>query len=311
MRRAAGKVILLGEHAVVYGAPAIAAGIDRGATAHATLVAPGETSRLCLPHETVVADARGADERGRALAALLLEGARLPPLSVEPLSELPLAAGLGSSAAVGVAIARAALAAAGRPEPDDEVMTRATAWERIFHGNPSGIDTAAATLGGCLRFTRKDGPTPLRLARGLVLCIGLSGTSASTRVMVEGLARLRALEPERVDRDIATIAALADDAARAIEAGEPAKLGALMDRNHEVLAGLMLSTGPLDELCAAARGAGALGAKLTGKGGGGAMVALCRSDAGAEPLLEAFRARGYDGFVTRVEAARSRLLDTP
>src|SRR6201999_757352 len=100
-------------------------------------------------------------------------------------------------------------------------------WERIFHGNPSGIDTAAAALGGCFRFTRAAGAEPVQPGRDLVLCVGLSGTTASTRTMVEGLARLRARKPEIVDRSIAGIAALAENAAPATEGGGPGGRGQL------------------------------------------------------------------------------------
>ena len=303
--QAAGKVILLGEHAVVYGAPALAAGIERGARAEATPLPRGERSRLHLGDATVTADAADRSAEGdlaRALAALLAEGHPLPPMAIEAESELPPGSGLGSSAAIGVAVARAALAAAGAAIDDATVVARATAWERVFHGNPSGIDTAASALGGCFRFTRQDGVRALAPARELVLAIGLSGTPASTRAMVEGLARLRARKPELVDRSIEGITALVDNAALAIEAGDLEALGKLMNLNQMILAGLMLSTEQLEELCALARGAGALGAKLTGKGGGGAVVALVATAEDAEPVLAAWHGAGYQGFSTRVRA---------
>jgi mevalonate kinase len=299
---AAGKVILLGEHAVVYGAPALAAGIERGARAEATPLPRGAPSRLRLGDLTVVADASGEHDLARALAALLAEGEPLPAMDVVAESELPPGSGLGSSAAIGVAIARAATTAAGLALDDATVIARATAWERIFHGNPSGIDTAASALGGCFRFTRQDGVRVVAPGRDLVLAIGLSGTSASTRTMVEGLARLRARKPEIVDRSIEGITALVDNAALAIEAGDLEGLGKLMNLNQMLLAGLMLSTEQLEELCGLARGAGALGAKLTGKGGGGAVVALAEGTEEAAPILAAWQQAGYQGFSTRVRA---------
>jgi mevalonate kinase len=300
--RASGKVILLGEHAVVYGAPALAAGIERGAQAEAEVVDGG-------PSVVWIGDTRGdasaPDELGRALEALLDEGGRLPPVHVRAGSDLPPGAGLGSSAAIGVAVARAALAAAGEPVTDEAAIARATAWERVFHGNPSGIDTAAAALGGCFRFTRAEGARPIAPACEILLCVGQSGVSASTRTMVEGLARLRARKPEVVDKSIAGITALVQNAALAIEAGDLVGLGKLMDLNQMILAGLMLSTEPLEHLCALARGAGALGAKLTGKGGGGCAIALVESDEGASAVLSAWRGAGYEGFSTRLSGGRA------
>jgi mevalonate kinase len=192
------------------------------------------------------------------------------------------------------------MAAAGLAADDDAAIARATAWERIFHGNPSGIDTAAAALGGCFRFTRARGAEPIAPACELVICVGLSGSTASTRTMVEGVARLREKRPEMVDRSIAGIAALVDNAKLAIEAGDLVGLGKLMDLNQMLLAGLMLSTEQLEQLCHIARGAGALGAKLTGKGGGGAVIALAEGEDAAAPVLAAWRAAGYEGFCTKV-----------
>jgi mevalonate kinase len=300
-----GKVILLGEHAVVYGAPALAAGIDRGARATATMLAPGEASRLQLGADSIPADPESSDDRARAFAALLAEGRAAPSVAVEATSELPAGGGLGSSAAIGVAVGRA-VAGLFDPEIEGESAARAVAWERIFHGNPSGIDTAAAAIGGCFRFTREHGAHPIPVARPLVLCVGWSGSSSSTRAMVEGVARLRARKPAMVDKSIAGITALVENAALAVEAGDLLGLGRLFDLNQMILAGLLLSTGPIEDMCATARAAGALGAKLTGAGGGGSVIALVGAnqstdeDAAAAMILAAWRAAGFSGFVTRV-----------
>lgn len=299
-----GKVILLGEHTVVHGAPAIAVGIDRGARAEATSLAPGEASRLHLGGEVIAADAASSDDRARAFAALLAEGRAAPSVAVEAASELPAGGGLGSSAAIGVAIGRA-VAALFDPVEDGEAAARAVAWERVFHGNPSGIDTAAAAIGGCFRFTREHGAHPLKIpvAKPLVLCVGWSGSASSTRLMVEGVARLRERKPEMVGKSIAGITALVENAALAIEDGDHLGLGRLLDLNQMILAGLLLSTGPIEDLCATARAAGALGAKLTGAGGGGSVIALVADDEAATRVLDAWRGAGFGGFVTRVGAS--------
>lgn len=310
---ACGKVILLGEHAVVYGAPALAAGIDRGAVATAAALPPGAPSTLALGGRIFVADAASGEDLGRALAALLAEGDPAGPVAVEASAELPPGGGLGCSAALAVAIARAV--AYDGPTREVEVAARATAWERIFHGNPSGIDTAAAARGGCMRFTRAEGVRALAPAVDLWLCVGSSGPGASTKVMVEQVAKLHARKPEMVETSVQGISSLVGNATLAVEAGDLTGLGRLMDLNQMLLAGLMVSTESIEQMCSIARGAGALGAKLTGAGGGGSVIALVPSArtgaervtedearAAADRILDAWRAAGFSGFVARVRA---------
>jgi geranylgeranyl diphosphate synthase type I len=307
--RAFGKIILLGEHTVVYGAPALAAGIERGARASARLLAPGEPSFLDLAGRRILADSAADDDLAKAFAALLAEGT--PPVAVEASSDLPPGGGLGSSAALAVAIARAVDAVTGFASGDEtRLLARAGAWERVFHGNPSGIDTATAFHGAVLRYSRAGGvPTlkPLNFPVELWLCVGWSGESSSTRSMVEGVARMHARRPDVVERSIAGAAALVENATLALEAGDLTALGKLMDLGQMILAGLMVSTEAIERMCALARGAGALGAKLTGAGGGGSVIALVPpapngpSDI-ANAVLEAWRAAGYTGFVTRAGA---------
>jgi mevalonate kinase len=295
--QANGKVILLGEHAVVYGVPALAAGIDRGARARAE---PAERARLRMGTSEVLGD--DGSELGRALSALL-DQLGLGPHALEVELDLPPGAGLGASAALGVAIARAVLEAQGEPGGSSErVLAAADAWERVFHGNPSGIDAAAAAHSGCFLYSRTGGVQKLPLARDFQLAIALSGPPASTREMVESVARLRERRPELVDKTMAGIGALVQNARVALETGDLVGLGRLLDLNQMLLSGLFLSTEGIERACAVARGAGALGAKLTGSGGGGAVMALVAGD--PAPVLTAFAHAGFESFATRVRANR-------
>lgn len=303
--RANGKLILLGEHAVVHGTPALVAGIKLGVEARLTLGAPGTGRRMRLLERDCVAAARGP-ELGQALAALLDEGGAPDALAIEVHGDLPPGMGLGFSAAAAVAVARAVeRQQGGAPEPA-RVESRATAWERVFHGNPSGVDVAAAMHGGCVRFHRVEGVRPVPLAEPLTVCVGLTGTASSTKEMVEGVAALIARDPEMGKRSIDGIATLVDSAIDACEAGDVAALGELLDMNQMLLSGLMLSNETIETLVRVAREAGALGAKLTGAGGGGAVFALAGSGPEAEPVAQAvvaaWASAGYRGFVTRVES---------
>ncbi|HYO97528.1 MAG TPA: mevalonate kinase [Polyangiaceae bacterium] len=292
MAQANGKIILLGEHAVVHGFDAIAVGIERGARAHAQVAAP---ARLQLGHLSAVAG--DGSELSTAYEALLTELA-LGPHHVQVELELPPGAGLGASAALGVVIARAVLELHPRAGSSARVLAAAGAWERVFHGNPSGIDVAAAERGGCLLFSRSQGVRVIPVARELSLVVALAGAPASTRQMVEQVQQQLDTRGEIVQKTLEAIGALVVNARLCIESGDLPGLGQLMNLNQMLLAGLFLSTEGIERACAVARAAGALGAKLTGAGGGGAVVALSAGD--PESLLSAFHAAGLPCFATRV-----------
>lgn len=297
-----GKVILLGEHAVVYGIPALAVGIDRGAAASAVEVDDGPCLLRVVGMEVDISENDPEHDLGRAFHALL-EEERLHSSTGRPLglrvtarADLPPGGGLGCSAALGVAIARAVSA-----EPSDErISDLAMAWERIFHGSPSGVDAAVASRGGCMVFERGRGIELVRPKGALTLCVGSTGHASSTKAMVDTVARLRQRRPEVVAKAFDGIAALVQNARLAVEAGDRVGLGRLMDLNQMILSGLFVSTEEIERLCHLARDAGALGAKLTGAGGGGSVVALVTGNAAAERVLHAWKADGFWGFGTRI-----------
>jgi mevalonate kinase len=308
---ACGKVILLGEHAVVYGVPAIAVGIDRGAHARSTSLERGPSRLLVRGWNISVREDDDRHDLARAFRALL-ETARgdtpsLAPCSVEVEADLPPAGGLGCSAAMGVAIAQALEPQAGSAE----VQARAMAWERVFHGNPSGVDAAVAARGGCVLFQKGEPLEPVRVRGTLQLCIGHTGLVSSTKSMVEAVARQRARSPVVVDKCFDGVRALVANARLAIEAGDRTALGRLMDLNQMLLAGLFVSTSEIESMCALAREAGALGAKLTGAGGGGSVIALVPSQAVAEAVLASWKGDGREGFTTFVtHETRPRALES-
>lgn len=319
-----GKVILFGEHAVVYGVPAIAVGIERGARATASARESGQASMLRVRER----EAPGAESRAvtvsdkddapiaRAFRDLLdvtrEAGGCAGPVAVDVETDLPPGGGLGCSAALGVAVARALDPGA----PAEVIAERANVWERVFHGNPSGVDAAVAALGGCILFTR-GGPDArasierVRVPAPFLLCVGNSGHSSSTRAMVEAVARLKERRPETTQKAFDAIHTLVKNARLAIEAADRVAVGQLLDLNQMLLSGLFVSTPELEQMCAAARSAGALGAKLTGAGGGGCVVALVdRPEVGAR-VLAAWKSDGFDGFLTRfgeVPASRAEAM---
>jgi mevalonate kinase len=275
---APGKLILFGEHAVVHGHPAIAAAV--GLRSRVSLYAGRGATRI--RHSSF------HDERlRRAVAqALPAEG-----LAVDISSDLPPGRGMGSSASIAVAMVRAAAAFAGERLDRATLFERSFELERIFHGQPSGVDNSVVIRGGLLRY-RKGPPlelTPLRLARPLHLVVLDSGCAGSTAELVAQVQRAR----PGVDSVLASIGALVERACEQLD--DPSALGGIMDENHRLLRALGVSTPDLDEICGMARDAGALGAKLSGAGGGGVAIALVTPD-GAPALLEAARGRGIGAF---------------
>lgn len=293
-----GKVILLGEHAVVHGYPAIAAGIERGVHAKATR-GEGDLLRVAPWDLALKPDPRGEEPLQRAFAAVLEGYENRPPLRVEARVDLPAGAGLGCSAAIGVAVLDAIDEALGRRRSRAELGEAALVWERVFHGSPSGVDNAMSAVGGVALFRRGAPLESLQLNRPLHLVIGHSGESASTKEMVAAVGRQLEQDPARVTRTFEGIEALVRNAKLAIEAGDLAAFGQLLDLNHTLLSSLMLCTTKLDSMCQAAREAGALGAKMTGGGGGGCMFALAPKREEAERLC---RVLGEEAFVAQVSA---------
>jgi mevalonate kinase len=313
-----GKVILLGEHAVVHGEPALAAAVDRGVAARGRVAQEPDATvdRLRVaPWGVDVAVGPGATPTpepvrplARAFQAILdgFSGTR-PRVEVDVTVGIPGGAGLGCSAALGVAVLAAVEHALGQESSPATRAERSLAWERVFHGNPSGVDNAVAALGGVLWFRRGEPPAPVEVGAPLHLVVAHSGSAASTKTMVDGVAaRLAGSEGPAAGRRVQEIGRLALEGRRAIEAGDPAALGPLLDQAQEALSFLGVSTDRLEALCAGARQAGALGAKLTGAGGGGCVIAL----AGGWEAAEAVRHRlvsdhgvaGDQAFVATVGA---------
>jgi mevalonate kinase len=307
---AGGKAIVLGEHSVVYGGPAIAAGIDKGARACATPLANGPSRLFVRGWGITVVETDADNDLGRAFAALLAtarqQGGAQGHCAVEVEAGLPPGGGLGCSAAIGVAIARSIDPRAA----ESEILERAMAWERVFHGNPSGIDAALAARGGCFLFRKGMPLEPVHVRGQIHLCVGSTGSTSSTKAMVDAVAKLRARKPALVEEAFEAIRVLVSNAQLAIEAGDRTALGRLMDLNQMLLSGLFVSTPEIERMCAVAREAGALGAKLTGAGGGGSVIALASSQSAGDAVLAAWKAAGFSGFLACVAPdTRARELE--
>jgi len=317
---APGKVILLGEHAVVYGRTALAAAIDRwveacvervdGATQFAAFAPLGNRAGryegsdrvgapLTLPLSS--SEERGPSPQDARFTQALARAAELLDIPTHPCAvtiraDLPVGVGLGSSAALSVALVRALSRWSARPLDDTSVCAYAFELERIFHGHPSGVDNTVATYGGLIAFRRGAATRPLVAAQPIPLVVALGHSPRRTQRIVAALRH-------RWERDAPAYEPLFDEIDWLVAAAEPAiaradlaTLGGLLNSNHALLRRLGVSTEELDHMIGLARTAGAYGAKLTGGGGGGAVI--CVGD--VERLVTAFRHGGWTTFVTEI-----------
>ena len=216
-------------------------------------------------------------------------------------SRIPPAMGLGSSAAVAVAIIRAFDRVLALGLDDEAVNALAFACEKLAHGSPSGIDNTLATYGCAILFRKgaSGAPATLSLPEPVPLVIAVSGERGITREQVAGVAARRGRNRDRYEAIFDEMDAISLEGARALAARDYPALGALMNVCHGLLNALEVSTPELEHMIHIARSAGAMGAKLTGAGGGGSIVALCP---GKEDVVQqALEASGYR-IVTMVGA---------
>lgn len=288
------KAILLGEHAVVYGAPAIAVPVPTlSVRAEARRVAGGGRLTSGLYDGPVVdAPAAVGSTVAAVRAALGVVGAGVGPdsLDVRVESAVPAGRGLGSSAAVAAAVADAVAAAFGVALDPAQRHAAVMESERVAHGTPSGLDARTVVATSPVWF--HDGVAeelPVGAAGALV--VADTGAAVATRDAVAGVRALRDRRPASVDAAIATLAALTSGARLDLAVGDLRAVGAAMDEAHQVLATLGVSNPLLDHVAAQARQAGAFGAKLTGGGRGGCVIALVDAG-GAATLAHRLQAAG-------------------
>jgi len=313
------KVILLGEHFVVHGAPAIVLAIDKRATAQAQLRRDKQIfiSSKAISSSGYFSNGKFHVQEGGKQAKTKLEpiyklARNLLNLSKKDVginlkidSSIPVAAGLGSSAAVAVASAASLNHLLDAGLTKDDIFTMAFEAEKIIHGNPSGVDPAISTYGGVILYRRGEKIRKLDVAVDLPLVIGDTKIERSTGKMVTHVGDLVNRYPVISDKIIQAGEAVVNRSIQALEHSDLETLGEMMNLNHALLCAIGVSNEQLDRLVYAARKAGALGAKLTGAGGGGCMVALAYPE-NLDAVAEAINQSGGEAFITEktVEGVR-------
>lgn len=312
---APGKIILFGEHAVVYGRPALAvpvtqvrAEVDVSDSPRPGIWIDASDVNLHAELNTLPSDHPIASVINNLF--FLLRVSPFPSLEIKINSTIPVAAGLGSGAAVTVALTRALAAHHSISMTDEEVNAFTYEIEKLHHGTPSGIDNTVVTYAKPVYFI-KHLPSPIRGGAGggveifkvgapFTIVIGDTGISALTRGSVADVRKLWEADKKHWEKVFDEVGEISFVARRVIEEGWIKMLGELMDENHTLLKQMTVSSPELDQLVEAARQAGALGAKLSGGGRGGNMIALVEPDA-AERVSVALKAAGAKNtIVTKV-----------
>lgn len=277
---ACGKVILFGEHAVVYGRPAIAvpvtevqaqAYVEPGPAGQGVVVVAPDLERHVVVREAPQDEPLAHIVRGTLKA---IGRGPDPDLTITVTSTIPIARGMGSGTAVSTAIVRALARHLGHWFPSQAVSDLVYQTEVLYHGTPSGIDNTVIAFEKPVYFVKEVTREIFWVGRPFLLAVADTGIASPTREVVGDLRRRYQAEPARYEPLLDQVGEIAQAARPAIVQGDTVELGRLMDENHALLQELGVSCPELDRLVAAARQAGALGAKLSGAGRGGHMIAL-------------------------------------
>ena len=295
---AAGKVILFGEHAAVYGRHALALPIP---DAVSVVVEPAETATsLAIPNWGIAGELDLDDPQGIAAAiALILNqlGIMGTNFAIRVDSTLPRAMGLGSSAAIAVAVTRGICDVMQLPVENERINAIAFECEKLAHGTPSGVDNTISTYAEPMLFCSEGTPQiePLILRETPPIVIACSSEAGLTSEQVAGVRSRYERMPQRYNALFDEIDRISLAGAELLQAQNYEELGLAMNVCHGLLNAIEVSTPELERMVMLARRAGAVGAKLTGGGGGGSIVALCPET--MDGVQSAFRQTGYKTLV--------------
>lgn len=295
-----GKVILFNEHFVVYGIPAIASAIDKKTIAEV---------KKCNGKEFIIHDNREAtpgykeeklEQQKESIIRIKKAMGIDDCIEIWLHGDLRAASGIGASAASCAAIARAIADEFGMKLNDEEINRIAYEGEKAYHGNPSGIDNTCATFGGLVWFVKGRGMERLKIDEPVEIVMGDTGLVANTKKAVEGVRERREKYKEKYDRIFKEAEELVYEAREALLKMDWKKVGELMNRNHKLLQEIKVSCRELDFLVELALENGAYGAKMTGGGLGGYMVALTPGKELQERVAKAIENEGFYALKTRI-----------
>jgi len=292
---APGKIILFGEHAVVYGRPALAIPVTQVHADVEVLDSSKDGIWIDAPDIALQAELNSLSS-DHPLAAVIHKFLftfgtdPFPSLNIKVTSTIPVASGLGSGAAVSVALIRTLSSHLEHVMTNEQVNAMAYEIEKIHHGTPSGIDNTVITYAKPVYFVKGQSLEIFKVGKPFTIVIGDTGISAPTKEAVGDVRKLWEADKARWEKTFDKIGEIVKNAKEKIENGEWESLGELMNADHALLQEMTVSSPELNQLIGAARKAGALGAKMSGGGRGGNMIALVKpeiAEAVAKSLKEA------------------------
>jgi len=305
--KAPGKIILFGEHAVVYGQPAIAIPVSK-VKATARIYPAIHKSQGWLGIEakdinlnTTLSELPTENPINMAISLTLqkIKPTHTPAMQLQISSTIPIGGGMGSSAAISIAIIHALSSFLGQPFSKGEISDLAYEVEKIHHGTPSGIDNSVIAYQTPIYFQRKRPIEFLKISKQSHWVIADSGESTPTLETVAAVRAQYNANPEKTGKFLKKIGKITEKARFALENGDIKVLGELVNENQQALRELELSSKKIELLIKSARRAGAVGAKLSGGGRGGNIIALCYEE-NIPSIIEMLEQAG----ATRVFATR-------
>lgn len=301
-----GKVILFGEHFVVYGLPAIASAIG-----DKTIAKIEKTKKFELVDRRPAIDGYKVtkkDEMERSMK-LILDFMKIDPqktpVRITLSGNLFCASGIGASAAMATSIARAFSEYLSLDLNDEEVNRISYEGEKGSAGTPSGIDNTCATFGGLLWFEKnlKGGENKIELIKAkkpVEIVLGNTGISQETKLVVEDIRKAKEADPKKYEKIFSAYMKIVNEARNVLESGDIERLGRLMDENHRLLKEMKLSCKEAEEIINIAKKNGAAGAKITGTGRGGYVIILTPGRAAQDKVAKAIKKAGYKSMKTEI-----------
>ncbi|MBL8089281.1 MAG: mevalonate kinase [Anaerolineales bacterium] len=293
---APGKIILFGEHAVVYNRPALAVPVNQVQVDVEILDSDSAGIWIHAPIIDLHAELNSL-QSDHAIGSVILkvlslldESPSSPNIQINISSTIPVASGLGSGAAVSVALICALSSFFSLSLTDNQINEMVFESEKLHHGTPSGIDNTVITFNKPVYFIKGQPIETFTVGKPFTIVIADTGIPAPTKESVGDVRKLWEKDKNKYESIFDEIGQISLIARRSIESGQPEMLGDLMDHNHSLLQQLTVSSPELDKLVLSARDAGALGAKLSGGGRGGNMIALvnqAEANQVAESLIKA------------------------